>query len=170
MWSYDVASVKMGYLTLSTANLEKPKFRLTPEVFVGSYFYSEKNHFNKPKTLLNVLRESAPPSSITVTLTFRCNYACIPQILHAHSSLAMAGISKSPSAAMSTSNTAADLVDKSQKARPEKPDEQLYKDNLGKAEKELAVVQDKVVRPEPVLVEVPRETHSWHVPSIIVVH
>ena len=158
----------MGYSVQCESG--KTKTPIDTREFCGILLLFRKNHFNKPKTLLNILRKSAPPSSFTVTLTFRCNYACIPQILHAHSSLAMAGISKSPSAAMSTSNTAADLVDKSQKARPEKPDEQLYKDNLGKAEKELAAVQDKVVRSETVLVEVPRETHSWHVPSIIAVH
>lgn len=39
--------------------------------------------------------------------------------------------------------------DKSQKAKPEKPDEQLYKDSLQKAEREHTAAQENVVR-------------SWH--------
>lgn len=47
---------------------------------------------------------------------------------------------KSSATAISTS------PEKSQKAKPEKPDEQLYKDSLQKAEREHAAVQEKVVR------------------------
>jgi hypothetical protein len=59
-----------------------------------------------------------------------------------------------PSGAMATLNAAADKpgktdgADKVQKSKPEKPDEQHYKDNLAKAEKEHAIAQEKVVRQE----------------------
>jgi hypothetical protein len=52
---------------------------------------------------------------------------------------------------MATLNAAADKpgkADKVQKSKPEKPDEQEYKNNLAKAEKEHAIAQEKVVRQE----------------------
>lgn len=52
----------------------------------------------------------------------------------------MVDLAKSPATAISTA------PDKSQKAKPEKPDEQLYKDSLQKAEREHAAAQEKVVR------------------------
>ncbi len=52
----------------------------------------------------------------------------------------MADLAKSSSVAISNG------IDKSQKAKPEKPDEQLYKDRLSKAEREHAAAQEKVVR------------------------
>lgn len=47
---------------------------------------------------------------------------------------------------LAKSSATATAPDKSQKAKPEKPDEQLYKDSLQKAEREHAAAQDKVVR------------------------
>ena len=44
---------------------------------------------------------------------------------------------------MPTVHVDADLP--ARKSKPEKPDEQLYKDNLAKAEKELAVAQENLV-------------------------
>lgn len=58
-------------------------------------------------------------------------------------SVAMVDLAKSSATAISTA------PDKSQKAKPEKPDEQLYKDSVQKAEREHAAAQEKVVR-------------SWH--------
>lgn len=52
----------------------------------------------------------------------------------------MVDLAKSSATAISTT------PDKSQKAKPEKPDEQLYKDNLQKAERDYAATQEKVVR------------------------
>ena len=46
---------------------------------------------------------------------------------------------------MSTIDAGADQPEKQQKVRPEKPDEQLYKENLAKAEKEHAAAQEKMV-------------------------
>lgn len=51
-----------------------------------------------------------------------------------------------PSAALSASKNGAITADKSQKPRPEKPDEQLYKDSLAKAESEYTAAQEKLVR------------------------
>lgn len=45
-----------------------------------------------------------------------------------------------------TINTSADATDNSQKARPEKPDEKIYKDKLAQAEKEHAAAQEQLVR------------------------
>ncbi len=53
----------------------------------------------------------------------------------------MVDLAKSSATAISTA------PDKSQKAKPEKPDEQLYKDSVQKAEREHAAAQEKVVRP-----------------------
>lgn len=47
---------------------------------------------------------------------------------------------------MSTMDATAEHSPKAQKARPEKPDEQQYKESLAKAEKEHAAAQEKVVR------------------------
>lgn len=52
----------------------------------------------------------------------------------------MVDLAKSSATAISTT------PDKSQKAKPEKPDEQLYKDNIQKAERDYAATQEKVVR------------------------
>lgn len=52
----------------------------------------------------------------------------------------MVDLAKSSATAISTA------PEKSQKAKPEKPDEQLYKDSLQKAEREHAAAQEKVVR------------------------
>lgn len=41
--------------------------------------------------------------------------------------------------------TAPDTVEKAPKSRPEKPDEETYKTDLSKAEKEHAVAQEKLV-------------------------
>lgn len=54
--------------------------------------------------------------------------------------MAMVDLAKSSATALSTT------PDKSQKAKPEKPDEQLYKDNLQKAERDYLATQEKVVR------------------------
>lgn len=55
----------------------------------------------------------------------------------------MVDLAKSSATAISTA------PDKSQKAKPEKPDEQLYKDSLQKAERDYAAAQEKVVRSLP---------------------
>lgn len=47
---------------------------------------------------------------------------------------------------MSTIDAGSDQPEKQQKARPEKPDEQLYKESLAKAEKEHTTAQEKLVR------------------------
>ena len=52
-----------------------------------------------------------------------------------------------PSAATMSMDAGAEPSPKAQKARPDKPDEQQYKENLAKAEKEHAAAQEKVVRP-----------------------
>lgn len=56
-----------------------------------------------------------------------------------------------PPAALSASKNGAITADKSQKPRPEKPDEQLYKDSLAKAESEYTAAQEKVVRVTPIM-------------------
>lgn len=53
----------------------------------------------------------------------------------------MVDLAKSSATAISTA------PEKSQKAKPEKPDEQLYKESLQKAEREHAAAQEKVVGP-----------------------
>ena len=57
----------------------------------------------------------------------------------------MADIATPSAATMSTIDAGAESVTKTQKAKPEKPDEQKYKEDLAKAEKEHAVAQEKVV-------------------------
>ena len=50
---------------------------------------------------------------------------------------------------MSTIDTGAEPTGKSQKAKPEKPDESKYKEDLSKAEKEHAAAQEKMVSLSP---------------------
>lgn len=61
-------------------------------------------------------------------------------LIHIKFRAVMVDLSKSSATATSAT------PEKSQKAKPEKPDEQLYKDTLQKAEREHAAVQEKVVR------------------------
>lgn len=58
----------------------------------------------------------------------------------------MADISTPSAATMSTIDAGSEPVaEKSQKTKPEKPDEQQYKESLAKAEKEYAAAQEKFV-------------------------
>ncbi len=57
----------------------------------------------------------------------------------------MADVATPPAAAMSTTDADAEPAGNPQKAKPEKPDEQKYKEDLAKAEKEHASAQEKVV-------------------------
>ena len=71
--------------------------------------------------------------------------------LHARSFVAppffrMADIATPSAATMSTIDAGAEHPEKAQKQRPEKPDEDTYKKNLQKAEKEHADAQAKIVR------------------------
>ena len=59
----------------------------------------------------------------------------------------MADVATPSAATMSIMDAGAEPSSKAQKTRPEKPDEQQYKENLAKAEKEHAAAQEKVVRP-----------------------
>lgn len=58
----------------------------------------------------------------------------------------MADIATPSAATMSTIDAGAEPSQKAQKTKPEKPDEQKYKESLGKAQKEHAAAQEKVVR------------------------
>ncbi len=59
----------------------------------------------------------------------------------------MADLATPSAATMSTVNAGADRVDdKPSKVKPEKPDEEKYKVDLAKAEKEHAAVQERLVR------------------------
>lgn len=57
----------------------------------------------------------------------------------------MADIATPSAATMSTIDAGAEPSQKSQRTKPEKPDEQKYKENLGKAQKEHAAAQERVV-------------------------
>lgn len=59
----------------------------------------------------------------------------------------MADVATPSEATMSIMDAGAEPSAKAQKSRPEKPDEQQYKENLAQAEKEHAAAQEKVVRP-----------------------
>lgn len=52
---------------------------------------------------------------------------------------------------MSTIDAGSDRPEKQHKARPERPDEQLYKESLGKAEKEYTAAHEKLVRSSSLL-------------------
>ena len=59
----------------------------------------------------------------------------------------MADIATPSAATMSIIDAGAEQVaGKAQKTRPEKPDEQVYKESLAKADKEYAAAQEKFVR------------------------
>ena len=58
----------------------------------------------------------------------------------------MADVSTPSAAAVSLIDAGSGRPEKQQKGRPEKPDEQLYRENLAKAEREHAVAQEKLVR------------------------
>lgn len=58
----------------------------------------------------------------------------------------MADVATPSAATMSIMDSGAEHSSKVQKSRPEKPDEQKYKEDLAKAEKEHAAAQEKVVR------------------------
>lgn len=58
----------------------------------------------------------------------------------------MADIATPSAATMSTIDAGAEPSQKTQKTKPEKPDEHKYKESLGKAQKEHAAAQEKVVR------------------------
>lgn len=58
----------------------------------------------------------------------------------------MADVATPSATTMSTIDAGAEPAGRSQKTKPEKPDEQKYKEDLAKAEKEHAAAQEKVVR------------------------
>ena len=58
----------------------------------------------------------------------------------------MADLSTPSAATMSTMDAGSDKPEKQQKIRPEKPDEQVYKESLAKAEKDHTAAQEKLVR------------------------
>ena len=58
----------------------------------------------------------------------------------------MADVTMAPPADTPNGKTTPDTADKAPKSRPEKPDEEKYKGDLSKAEKEHAVAQEKLVR------------------------
>ena len=58
----------------------------------------------------------------------------------------MADIATPSAATMSTIDAGSEPPQKSQKSRPEKPDEQSYQELLAKAESEHKAAQEKVVR------------------------
>lgn len=58
----------------------------------------------------------------------------------------MADVATPSAATMSIMDAGAEPSPKLQKSRPEKPDEQQYKESLAQAEKEHAAAQEKVVR------------------------
>lgn len=58
----------------------------------------------------------------------------------------MADIATPSAATMSTIDAGSEPSQKPQKTKPEKPDEQKYKENLGKAQREHAAAQERVVR------------------------
>lgn len=57
----------------------------------------------------------------------------------------MADVATPAAVDMSLGTTNADNTEKTHKAKPEKPDEENYKSDLGKAEKEHAAAQEKLV-------------------------
>lgn len=57
----------------------------------------------------------------------------------------MADIATPSAATMSTIDAGPEPSQKAQKTKPEKPDEQTYKESLGKAQKEHAAAQERVV-------------------------
>ena len=58
----------------------------------------------------------------------------------------MADLATPSAAIISTIDAGSEPSQKPSKAKPEKPDEQKYKESLAKAQKEHAVAQEKVVR------------------------
>ena len=58
----------------------------------------------------------------------------------------MADVATPSAMAISTSDAGTTPASKTHKARPEKPDEAAYKDNLAKAEKAYLATQEKFVR------------------------
>lgn len=58
----------------------------------------------------------------------------------------MADIATPSAATMSTIDAGSEPSQKPQKMKPEKPDEQKYRENLAKAQKEHAAAQERVVR------------------------
>ena len=57
----------------------------------------------------------------------------------------MADMATPSAAAISTMDAGSEPLQKSQKSKPEKPDEQQYKESLGRAQKEHAAAQERVV-------------------------
>ena len=57
----------------------------------------------------------------------------------------MADVATPSAIDMSMGPSATDTTEKSQKTKPEKPDEAKYKEDLSKAEKEHAAAQEKLV-------------------------
>ena len=57
----------------------------------------------------------------------------------------MADMATPSAATMSTIDAGAEPSQKPQKTKPEKPDEHKYKESLGKAQKEHAAAQERVV-------------------------
>ncbi len=57
----------------------------------------------------------------------------------------MADLSTPSAATMSTIDAGAEPVQKPQKSKPEKPDEEQHKDSLEKADRALAAAQERLV-------------------------
>lgn len=75
-----------------------------------------------------------------------CNNLRPGACIAAHLTAIMADIATPAAAALSTIDAGSEPTQKPQKTKPEKPDEQKYKESLGKAQKEHAAAQEKVVR------------------------
>ena len=73
----------------------------------------------------------------------------------------MADVATPSAATMSIMDAGAEPSPKVQKSRPEKPDEQQYKENLAQAEKEHAAAQEKVVRRSYMNYFSPSTSQTW---------
>lgn len=71
----------------------------------------------------------------------------------------MADIAKPSSPPLSASKNGTIISENSHKAKPEKPDEQLYEDAIAKAEREYTAAGEKVVRVTPISAELSTELH-----------
>lgn len=79
----------------------------------------------------------------------------------------MADVTKPSPADLSANKNGATTAEKASKIKPEKPDEQLYKDSLAKAEKEHTAAQEKVVRMIPLKAEPSLELHFSTTKSLL---
>lgn len=82
----------------------------------------------------------------------------------------MADAAKPSHAPLSPTKNGAAIVENPHKAKPEKPekpDEQLYKDSLAKVEKELTAAQEKLVCVTPVISEPSSELYIFTINSLL---